>query len=112
MVQIKQEEIKGEKIMQRLNAAILLVFGLCFAAPAQDIYKAANTDSLDLATSWTGGIAPGSGDTAVFSNLTANSTVLGTDLSWLGVVVTNNTAATTIGGANTLTLGSGGIKIG
>ncbi|MFA6174018.1 MAG: sialate O-acetylesterase [Kiritimatiellales bacterium] len=101
--------------MKQLKVMIGLVLGLGFAVQAADISKANNTDSLNLTTSWTGGAVPGSGDTAVFSNLAANSTALGADASWLGIMVTNNTGtagATTINAGNTLTLGSGGIRVG
>ncbi len=87
-----------------------LALSLCVSAQAADINKANNTTALNLGGSWTGGSVPGSGDTAVYSALGGLSTALGADLSWQGLVATNNTGNWTITGANTLTLGTGGIK--
>jgi autotransporter-associated beta strand protein len=73
-----------------------------------EITKDDNADNLDTGTSWVGGIAPGPGDLAKWDSTvtTANSTVLGTDLEWLGLSILNPGGPVTIGSGNTLTLGS------
>ncbi len=103
------EETKRRKVM-RLIIIAMIGLGMGFAAQAVDINKANNTTALNLGGSWTGGVVPGSGDTAVYSALGGLSTALGADLSWQGLVATNNTGNWTITGANTLTLGTGGIQ--
>ena len=62
---------------------------------------------------WVGGVAPLAGDVAVFdagsvANLT---TTMGVDRTVLGLRITTPGGLITIGGANTLTLGAGGIDM-
>jgi autotransporter-associated beta strand protein len=81
---------------------------------AATISKADNLDTLNLGTSWAGGQAPGSSDTALFdSTLSAANTslTLGADLSWLGLQLTSPGAPVTINAGNTLTLGASGIDM-
>lgn len=86
--------------------------GSCFAAQAADIVKTNNYDALNLGSSWVGGSVPGSNDRAVYSQSAALTNDLGADLSWNGIVLTNNTKSWIINGSNTLTLGAGGIDMG
>jgi autotransporter-associated beta strand protein len=86
--------------------------GSCFAAQAADIVKTNNYDALNLGSSWVGGLVPGSNDRAVYSQSVILTNELGGDLSWNGIVLTNNTKSWIINGSNTLTLGAGGIDMG
>jgi autotransporter-associated beta strand protein len=88
-------------------------------AAASEILKDNNTTALNLPASWVGGAAPGATDTVVYdSTVTAgNTTVIGDDMAWLGIRVTNpggvprvNNSGTGLAG-KTLTLGSGGIDM-
>jgi autotransporter-associated beta strand protein len=60
-----------------------------------------------------GGVAPSTSDIAAWdSTVTSeNSTALGADLTWQGIQITNPVGPVTIGGANTLTLGTAGIDM-
>ena len=89
-----------------------------FHAGAADILKTGVAGNLETAGSWTGGIAPGLGDMATWNStsiLTAAGNILGANVSWQGLKVTNVTGALSIGNtaANTLvmTLGAGGIDM-
>ncbi|MCX8090150.1 MAG: autotransporter-associated beta strand repeat-containing protein [Verrucomicrobiae bacterium] len=70
------------------------------------IPKANNTDDLNLSSSWVGGVVPGAADFALWDSTVTgpNSTLLGANLTWRGLRITNPGGAVTIGGANTLTL--------
>ncbi len=78
------------------------------------VVKADNTDNLNLGSSWTTGAAPGSGDLAIWdSSVTgAISNNLGANLSWKGLQIDDPGGDVTIGGANSLTLGSDGLDVG
>lgn len=84
---------------------------MCLATQAADIYKADNGDALNQTSSWIGGTVPGLNDRAVYSQTTAYSNALGADLSWSGIVLTNNNKTWIINSSNTLTLGTGGIDM-
>jgi fibronectin-binding autotransporter adhesin len=79
--------------------------------------KADNTTDLNLAGSWATAGVPGSGDIAWWDNTFApanNSAALGTNLTWAGIIVTNNLQSSfTINatGTNALTLGTGGVNM-
>ena len=75
--------------------------------------KANNTTNLNVGTSWVGGQTPGTAATAVWNSTvtTANTTVLGADLTWAGISVQNPTGTVTIGAGNTLTLGAAATDI-
>ncbi|MDE3067939.1 MAG: autotransporter-associated beta strand repeat-containing protein [Verrucomicrobiota bacterium] len=101
-----------------LAAAAVLCCGPL--AHAANVVKADNTDDLDLASSWTNGVVPGAGDTAVWDSTVTgpNSTVLSNSLTWGGLQILNPGGAVTIGAtatnANagaTLTFGAGGIDM-
>lgn len=82
---------------------------------AAEIQKANNALTLNLTTSWVGGVVPGASDIALFdSTVTASKTAaIGGNLSWAGIKVTDAVGAqaitTTAGYA--LTLGSSGIDM-
>lgn len=94
-----------------------IVIGLGLFAPplasAATINKANNAFDLNLSTSWTGGVVPGTGDVVSWnSSVTgANSVLLGANLGWKGISLTNPGGAVTIGAGNTLTLGTSGIDM-
>lgn len=90
-------------------------FAFTLGALANDIQKADNRDALSLGTSWVGGIAPGTNDTAVWDGVVASSGNwtygFGTNTAWYGLVVTNSASMLTItNDGSTLTLGAGGVR--
>lgn len=93
----------------------LVVVAFTGASSAAPVIKAANATNLDQGASWVGGVAPTATDTAVWNNTVtaANTTTLGTSLSWDGLQIVNPTGAVTINGTavQTLTLGAGGIDL-
>ena len=93
------------------TTAIVLVFSQF--SNAATIQKADNAENLGTPTSWVGGVAPSISDIAAWgSTVTSeNSTALGADLTWQGIQITNPVGPVTIGGANTLTLGTAGIDM-
>lgn len=82
---------------------------------AADVIKTNNGDALNLASSWSGGVVPGSGDVAVWDSTVtaANSTNLGAAASWQGIRIANPGGLATIthSAAATLTLGTSGIDL-
>src|SRR5437870_4046212 len=82
------------------------LFALAVPADAATRVKANNTDDLNLTTSWTNGVVPGSADTALFdATITTPLTVaLGGDMTWRRMTIADPAGDPTIGGANTLTL--------
>jgi autotransporter-associated beta strand protein len=74
--------------------------------PAERV-KADNSSNLNLGSSWVGGTAPGSSDTAKWDSTvaSANTTVLGADTTWKGLRIVNPGGLVTINAGNTLTLG-------
>jgi autotransporter-associated beta strand protein len=92
------------------GVAALLLGQLSHAAT---INKANNTTNLNLTGSWTGGVVPGSGDIAQWTNTVnaANTTVLGASLQWAGIKIANPNGGVTINTGNTLTLGGSGIDM-
>jgi len=73
------------------------------------VLKADNPDDLNLTTSWVGGNAPDSSGIAKWDGTVgaANTTVLGADLTWGSINITNPTGLVTINAGNTLTLNGG-----
>jgi fibronectin-binding autotransporter adhesin len=71
------------------------------------ITKANNATNLNVGTSWVGNLAPGLLSTARWNNTvtSANTTVLGANMTWAGIVVVNPTGTVTINAGHTLTLG-------
>lgn len=92
-------------------AALLVAAGPSLHAAT--VVKDDNTNNLDQGSSWVGGVAPGALDIATFNSVLtgANSTVLGSNQSWLGLALIDPAGAVTIGAGNTLTLGTGGIDL-
>ncbi len=77
------------------------------------VVKANNTTNLNLGTSWVGGLAPTSSKTAIWDNTvtSANTTVLGDDVTWAGIEILNPAGLVTINAGNTLTLGGASTNI-
>src|SRR5580658_4905777 len=95
---------------------IALLLALIAATPAgADQIKANNNVSLELGGSWVSGVAPGSGDNAIWNStvtIAANCTnVLGSATGWLGIVVINPAAPVAITGDTSLTNGANGINM-
>ncbi len=105
------KKVRTTVIKARLWVSILGVVALASMANAADRIKANNADNLDQTSSWVGGAVPGAGDVAVWDATVtaASSTVLGSDLSWRGIRITDPAGNVTIDGGNALTLGSSGI---
>ena len=92
------------------------IAALCLAGlpgRSQTVIKADNSDNLSLGSSWVGGTAPNAANIAWWeSTVTApESLLLGGDLSWAGIRLTNPGGPITIGAGNTLTLGASGIDL-
>lgn len=78
-------------------------------AMAAEIDKANNSDSLNLTTSWVGGVAPGTNDTATWNSTVtgADTTSLGASTAWQGIKVTTPGGPILINAdGNTLTNGN------
>ena len=99
------------------TAATLEVSGntlnLVITSTAVSVVKANNTNNLNLGTSWVGGLAPDAVKTAVWDSTVtaANTTILGTDVTWGGIAIANPSGPVTINAGNTLTLGAAAIDI-
>jgi len=81
--------------------------------PAPSLPKANNVDNLNTAGSWVGQVVPAAGQVALWDSTVtaANAVVLGADLNWSGIGVTNPGGDVSITGGNTLTLGVSGIDM-
>ena len=92
------------------SASLLIVCQVSFAATIQ---KADNSSALNDVASWSGGTVPGAADIASWSATvaSANSTALGANLSWQGIAISNPGGPVSIGGTDTLTLGTAGIDM-
>ena len=75
------------------------------------IKKADNTTSLNSGGSWTGGVAPTNIDVAQWESLvsSANTSVLGGNVTWSGISITTPTGTVTIDNGYLLTIGNSGI---
>jgi autotransporter-associated beta strand protein len=83
---------------------------------AADVVKANNLNSLELGTSWVGGTAPTSADTAVFDSTFATVGALNTAalVQWSGVRVTSPSGAVLINNStapNNVAIGAGGVDL-
>jgi autotransporter-associated beta strand protein len=101
----------------RLSAAAIASLTLT-AAQAVEIVKAPNPDSLELASSWVGGVqVPGVADIAVFDASFSSGGVnvgLNASIAFQGLRVTGNTQNITLaptGSVTTLTLGTAGLDL-
>jgi fibronectin-binding autotransporter adhesin len=72
------------------------------------IIKDNNTFALSDGTSWVGGLAPSSTQVANWNSTvtSANTTVLGADVTWSGITIENPAGPVTINAGHTLTLGA------
>lgn len=97
-------------ILPAISSTALIVCQLSFATT---IDKANNTNALSEPASWLGGVVPGPAAIASWNAAvtSGNSTVLGGDLAWKGIRITDPGGAVAIGGATTLTLGNAGIDM-
>ena len=108
---MKPHSARFGAIAARTTVATLLA-SACQTASAAFIDKADNTNNLNLGSSWVDGVVPGSNDIVSWYQLTgANSTLLGGDLSFGGLVIGQTGGAVAIGGANLLTIGAAGIDM-
>ena len=90
-----------------------------FDIASKSIVKALNNTALNLTGSWTGGVVPGTNDTAQIDNTSVgtganNSPDVGDNASWYGLKVIGWSAGhgytvTDTGGGHTITLGAGGL---
>ena len=89
------------------------VFTCTGKAHSAEIVKADNENDLNLASSWSGLLAPTASDIAVWNATVsgANSTLLGANLQWLGIRIESPVGDVAIGAGNSLTLGAGGIDM-
>ncbi len=96
----------------RCLAAALLVLFVAASADAATINKANNTNNLNLTTSWTGGVVPGSTDIALWNStvLGANSVSLGSNLNFGEIQVTNPGGLVTLTNTGGFTLTLSGVS--
>ncbi|HPA20442.1 MAG TPA: autotransporter-associated beta strand repeat-containing protein [Verrucomicrobiae bacterium] len=101
-------------VLVHVTLIAVLAMGAASPALAAIRLKDNDADNLNLASSWVGGVVPGSGDVATWSNnvAAANAVLLGGNLSFLGISILDPNGAVAIGGANSLTLGQSGIDMG
>ncbi len=80
---------------------------LVITANVSTLTKANNATNLNVGTSWVGNLAPGLASTARWNSTVtaANTTVLGANMTWAGIIVANPTGTVTINAGHTLTLG-------
>ena len=104
---------KNTRILSAPAAALASLALIQFTANAATLSKADNTNDLNLATSWSGSVVPGANDIAQWDATVtgANSTLVGADLSFAGVKITDPAGAVTFGAGNTLTVGTSGIDL-
>lgn len=104
---------KNTRILSVPAAALASLALIQFTAHAATLSKADNTNDLNLATSWSGSVVPGTNDIAQWDATVtgANSTLVGADLSFAGVKITDPAGAVTFGAGNTLTVGTSGIDL-
>ena len=102
----------------RSSLAARALLALMLAGSAQSLHAATivkldNTDNLNLTTSWNGGGVPGASDIASWDSTVtgANTVLLGANLTFNGLLITNPGGAVTISAGNTLTLLGGGIDM-
>lgn len=83
------------------------------ATSAASFSKANNSTALNVAAAWTNNAVPGASDVAAWDGNVPGplTNALGANLSWRGLQVLNPGGPIQIEGANTLTLGVGGIDL-
>jgi autotransporter-associated beta strand protein len=99
--------------LRALGTSLAALLASHSGVTAATIYKNDNVTPLNVTTSWAGDIVPGVNDIAAWDATvtSANSTVLGADLAWNGISISNPAGLVTIGAGNTLTLGRAGIDM-
>jgi len=98
-------------LTSRASIAALTLFAACSAASAASINWANSATDFNANSSWTGGVAPANDlitDIGVFAGTATNQPSLSADRSINGLSFSSNNW--TLGGANTITLGAGGIS--
>lgn len=100
---------------QPLSAAKLSVAGttVAYTVPTPPTWTGASGTSWATIGNWSPGVLPATADTVLFnSSSTANlATVLNQNFSLAGVTLSTPSGPVSIGGANTLTLGAGGLNL-
>jgi autotransporter-associated beta strand protein len=106
------------KIASGLLTKAIFLFCLIFTIIptkgfADTIVKANNEDDLNLGASWIGATPPAANDIAHWDStvIAANTTILGADTTWQGILITNPGGLVTINAGNTLTLGAAATDI-
>ena len=95
--------------MKKLILA-LMVAALATTGNAATIFKLYNNTSLNVGSSWQGGVVPGSVDTVVWTNGVGTTTAIGGAANYFGIRLTGSTGNSVINSGQ-LTLGSGGIDL-
>ena len=106
----------------RTFACCLVVMASLMAGSvsASDVFKADNSDDLNLTTSWTGGVVPTAADVGVWDGTitAARANLLAASTNWAGVRISNPSGAVTINATSTnatagatLTLGASGLDM-
>jgi len=108
MILFRQRQVRRSA---RCLAAALLVLFVAASADAATISKANNTNNLNLTTSWTGGVVPGSTDIALWNSTVAaaNSVSLGSNLNFGEIQITNPGGLVTITNTGGFTLTLSGV---
>ena len=113
---MQPKQMNQQTLQTRLNlpgrcaglCLALLMLGAAATTQAASIYKADNSNPLNMTGSWTNNALPGAADTAFWDlNVAtpANATnSLGGDMTWTGITIVNPAAAVQINSGNTLTL--------
>ena len=107
----RQKPILSGRIV--LAAVSSLVLHLPASSRAADITKADNATNLNLTGAWSGGVVPTFLDVALWNNTvtSANTVLLGANLTWGGIRIANPAGAVTISAGNTLMLLGSGIDM-
>jgi len=105
---------QGKRCVSGSVVAAISGLFLTSVATSGEIEKADNQDALSADSSWAGGVAPGTSDTAVWDGTIASSKNwtygLGANTAWHGLFITNSVSMLTItNDGSTLTLGAGGV---
>ncbi len=102
----------------RLRAGVVLSLAIAgvvsvSSVRAADIVKLDNADALQFGSAWSGGLAPGVTDVALFNDLLVNNALfsLGAAQSWGGIRVGSPASNLTINTTAALTLGNFGVDM-
>lgn len=124
MKRIKTTFSGSGRISFNKNLARALALGSTLATAvathAGTVFKADNSDDLNLGSSWVGGLAPTNTDIAAWDSTVtgANTTLLATNTTWAGLKISNpaglvtiNSTSTNANAGATLTLGASGLDL-